>query len=219
MVQVPKPLKKKNQIEQDEAYAKELEAELNKNINWDDVIEQVQRKEKEDNGMMRYQALKRKPQTEAQARKNMMIYLRNMDGFKMACFNVMSYDDIRPIFKKYFNLNVAFLEKTKEQLEEEESRALKRTSESLEEKATNKEDLEVLCQIVKERFAFLKHKNFSDDFLLTTRTYMFEKPDVEAQVWKSQKGIYGFEKVKSWRLLESCGVHAITLTTTQMILL
>nr|GEV99116.1 hypothetical protein [Tanacetum cinerariifolium] len=33
MVEEPKPLKKQAQIEQDEAYAKELEAELNKNIN------------------------------------------------------------------------------------------------------------------------------------------------------------------------------------------
>nr|GEX80049.1 hypothetical protein [Tanacetum cinerariifolium] len=40
LVEEPKPFKKQAQIEQDKAYAKELEAELNKNINWDDVIEQ-----------------------------------------------------------------------------------------------------------------------------------------------------------------------------------
>nr|GFB46031.1 hypothetical protein [Tanacetum cinerariifolium] len=45
----PKPLKKQAQIEQDEAYAMELKAELNKNIDWDDVIDHVQRKQKEDN--------------------------------------------------------------------------------------------------------------------------------------------------------------------------
>nr|GEX44905.1 hypothetical protein [Tanacetum cinerariifolium] len=43
MIEEPKPLKKQAQIEQDEAYARELEAELNKNINWDEVIEQVQK--------------------------------------------------------------------------------------------------------------------------------------------------------------------------------
>nr|GEY89647.1 hypothetical protein [Tanacetum cinerariifolium] len=114
MVYERKPLKKKTQIEQDEAYARELEAKLNKNINWDDVIEQLHRKKKEDNVVLRYQALKRKPQIEAQDRKNMMIYLRNMAGFKMDYFKAMSYDDICPIFEKYFNSNVAFLEKTKE---------------------------------------------------------------------------------------------------------
>nr|GEW90944.1 hypothetical protein [Tanacetum cinerariifolium] len=300
----------------------------------------IMRKEKEDNVVMRYQALKRKPQTEAQARKNTMIYLRNMAAFKMDYFKGMSYDDIHPIFEKYFNSNVAFLEKTKEQMEEEDSRALKRTSENQVEKATKKhkldeevkelkkhlqivpndeddvyteatplalkvpivdyaihtknnkpyfkiirgdgtyqlflsflsllrnfdredlevlwqivpndeddvyteatplalkvpivdyaihtknnkpyfkiirgdgtyqlflsflsllrnfdrEDLEVLWQIGNEKFASSKPKNFSDDFLITTLTYMFEKPNVEAQVWKSQRGIYGLEKVKS----------------------
>nr|GEW25329.1 hypothetical protein [Tanacetum cinerariifolium] len=85
--------------------------------------------------------------------------------------------------------------------------------------AVLREDLEVLWRIVIERFASSKPINFLDDFLLTTLTYMFEKPDVEAQVWKNQKGVYGLAKVKSWRLLESCGVHIITFTTTQMILL
>nr|GFD18988.1 hypothetical protein [Tanacetum cinerariifolium] len=78
LVEEPKPLKKQAKIEQDEAYARELEAELNKNIDWDEVIDHVQRKQKDDNAVKRYQALKRKPQTKAQARKNMMIYLRNV---------------------------------------------------------------------------------------------------------------------------------------------
>nr|GEU98278.1 putative ribonuclease H-like domain-containing protein [Tanacetum cinerariifolium] len=172
----------------------------------------------------------------------------------------------------YFNSNVAFLEKSKEQLAEEESRALKRQRESLEEKATKKqkldeevkelkkhlqivpnddddvyteatplalkvpvvdyeiysqnnklfykiiradgsyqlflsflsllrnfdrEDLEMLWQIVQERFSSSKPKNFSDDFLLTTLTYIFAKPDVEAQVWKNQRTVHGLAKVKS----------------------
>nr|GEU65465.1 hypothetical protein [Tanacetum cinerariifolium] len=46
-------------------------------------LNQVKRKEKQDNKVMRYQALKRKPVTEARERKNMMIYLKNMVGFKM----------------------------------------------------------------------------------------------------------------------------------------
>nr|GEV48028.1 hypothetical protein [Tanacetum cinerariifolium] len=187
LVEEPKPLKKQAQIEQDKAYARELEDELNKNINWDDVIEQVKRKEKEDNAVLRYQALKRKPQTEAQARKNMT----------------------------HFNSVVGFLEKSEKQLEEEARRALKRKNESLEHQAVKKEDLEMLWQIVQERFASLKPKNFSDDFLLTTLKAMFEKPNVKAHIWKNQRGIHGLEKVKSW----SCEVHIITFTTTQMILL
>nr|GEV15107.1 hypothetical protein [Tanacetum cinerariifolium] len=60
----------------------------------------------------------------------------------------------------------------------------------------DREDLEVLWQIVKESFASSKPKNFSDDFLLTTFTYMFEKLDVQAQVWKNQRNdLAGREKI------------------------
>ncbi|GKE02750.1 hypothetical protein Tco_1390733 [Tanacetum coccineum] len=38
-----------------------------------------------------------------QARKNMMIYLKNMAGYKMNYFKGMSYDEIRPIFKEEYN--------------------------------------------------------------------------------------------------------------------
>nr|GFB16736.1 hypothetical protein [Tanacetum cinerariifolium] len=157
LVEEPKLLKKQAQIKQDEAYARELEAELNKNIDWDELID-------------------------------------HMDYFKG-----MTYDDIRPIFEKKFNSNVAFLLKTKEQMDEEDSRALKRLSESQDDKTAKKqklddelrnfdrEDLEVLWRLVKERFASTKPKNFSDDFLLTTLGTMFEKPDVQAKIWKKSK--------------------------------
>nr|GEY02212.1 hypothetical protein [Tanacetum cinerariifolium] len=48
---------------------------------------------------------------------------------------------------------------------------------------------------------------------------MFERPDGQAQVWKNQRTAYGQAKVKSCKLLESCGVHIITFTTTRQILL
>nr|GEX00935.1 hypothetical protein [Tanacetum cinerariifolium] len=57
---------------------------------------------KEDPAVKRYQALKRKPQTEAQVRKNMMLYLKNVAGFKINYFKGMSYDDMRLIFGAMF---------------------------------------------------------------------------------------------------------------------
>nr|GEV81925.1 hypothetical protein [Tanacetum cinerariifolium] len=270
LVEEPKPLKKQAHIEQDKA------------------------KEKQYNTVMRYQALKRKPQTEAHARKNMMVYLKNMAGFKMDFFKGMIYDDIRPIFEKHFNFIVAFLEKGENELEEEASKQRKRKSETSKEKAAKKQnhdkeveelkthlqilpndeddvyteatplalkipvfdyqihtdhnkpyykiirtdgthqlflsfisllrnfdrkDLEMLWKIVQERFASSKPKNFSNDFLLNTLKTMLEKHDVEANVWRNQRGSYGLAKAKRWKLLESCGVHIITFTTTQMILL
>nr|GEW28851.1 ribonuclease H-like domain-containing protein [Tanacetum cinerariifolium] len=234
------------------------------------------------------------PATEGQARKNMIMYLKNVVGFKMDYFKGMSYDDIRPIFEAKFNSNVAFLLKTKEQLEKEENRALQKLNETPAEreakrrkldeevedlkrhleimpnedddvyteatplarkvhvvnyeiiKLNNKphykiiradgthqlyvsfltllrnfdrEDLEALWSLFKERFSTAKPKNFFDDFLLTTLGAMFKTPDPHAQIWKNQRSVYGQAKVKSWKLLKSRSVHIITFTTTQLILL
>nr|GEU63890.1 hypothetical protein [Tanacetum cinerariifolium] len=92
----------------------ELEVELNRIIDWDEVIDHVNMKEKDDKSVKRYQAMKRKPQNEAQARKNMTVYLKNVDGFKMNCF------------------------KDKDQIDKEESRALKRINETPTEKVAKR---------------------------------------------------------------------------------
>nr|GEX51342.1 hypothetical protein [Tanacetum cinerariifolium] len=271
----------------------QLKAKLNANINWNEVIKLVKRQERQDNKVMRYQALKRKPLTEAHARKNIMIYLKNMVGFKMNFFKGMTYSEIRPIFEKHYNSIQAFLEKGEEEvtvqeegsnrkgksLEQETAKKQRTDKEEMELKrhihivvnddddvyteATHlaskvpvvdyqihhennkpyykiiradrthklflsvitllknfdKEDLETLWKLVKERFKSTEPNNFLDDFLLNTLKIMFEKPNVKANVWKEQKVGYGLAKVKSRKLVESFKVHIITLTTTQMILL
>ncbi|GJR73050.1 hypothetical protein Tco_0085415 [Tanacetum coccineum] len=53
--------------------------------------------------MKRYQTLKKKPVSIAQARKNMMTYLKNMVGYKMHYFKGMSYEQIRPLFEVEYN--------------------------------------------------------------------------------------------------------------------
>nr|GEV14378.1 hypothetical protein [Tanacetum cinerariifolium] len=218
MVEEPKPLKKKQQIEMAEQYARELHADLNKDIDWDEAIDHVKRKAKEDPTVKRYQVLKRMSQTKAQARKNMIMYLKNVVGFKIDYFKGMSYDNIRPIFEAKFNLNVAFLLKTKEQIEEEENRALQKINETPAERAAKRRKLDEKVKELKrhlkivpnedddERFSTAKPKNFFDDFLRTTLGAMFKTPDVHAQIWKNQRSAHGQAKVKSWKLLESCGV-------------
>nr|GEY03860.1 hypothetical protein [Tanacetum cinerariifolium] len=221
MVEEPKPLKKKQQVEMDEEYARKLHEELNKDSDWNVSIDHVKLKAKEDPFVQRYQVMKKRPQTEAQARKNMIMYLKNVAAFKLDYFKGMSYDDIRLIFKAKFNSNIEFLLKTKEQMEEEENKAIQSINKTSAQKAAKrrKEGLESLWSLVKERFSTSKPNNFSDDFLLTTLGAMFERPDGQDQVWKSQRSVHGQAKVKSWKLLESCGVHIITFTTTQLILL
>nr|GFA90588.1 glutamic acid-rich protein-like [Tanacetum cinerariifolium] len=204
----------------------------------------------------------------------------------------MSYDDIRPIFVAKFNANMEFLLKSKEQIEEEESREITtinetpakrrklikeaKKAESIKQhlqivpdedddvfteatpltrkvpvvdyqvilvnnkprykiikaddthqlyasfitmlKIFDREDLEPLWRIVKERFSTSKPNNFSDEYLLTALKMMFERPDGQNNVW-NQSIVHGQALVKSWKLLTSCRVHIISFNTTQIILL
>nr|GFD07493.1 hypothetical protein [Tanacetum cinerariifolium] len=136
-----KPLKKKQQVEMDEEYTKKLHDELNKDIDWDVAIEHVKQKAKEDPAVQRYQVMKKRPQTEAQAQKNMIMYLKNVVGFRLDYFKRMSYDDIRPIFEAKFNSNIEFLLKTKEQMKEEKSRAIQSINETPAQKASKRRKL------------------------------------------------------------------------------
>nr|GEU71895.1 hypothetical protein [Tanacetum cinerariifolium] len=179
--------------------------------------------------------MKKRPQTEAQARRNMIMYLKNVVGFRLDYFKGMSYDDIRSIFEAKFNSNIEFLLKSKEQIKEEENRAIQSINETPAQKAAKRRKLNEEVEDLKQHLEILpdedddvyieatplarKPNNFSDDYLLTTLRAMFERPNGQAQVWKSQRSVYGQAKVKSWKLLESCGVHIITFTITQLILL
>nr|GFC18510.1 hypothetical protein [Tanacetum cinerariifolium] len=78
MVEEPKPLKKKQQVMMDEEYARKLHEELNKDIDWDVAIEHVKQKAKEDLVVQRYKIIEKRPHTEAQARKNMIMHLEIM---------------------------------------------------------------------------------------------------------------------------------------------
>nr|GEV13668.1 hypothetical protein [Tanacetum cinerariifolium] len=194
----------------------------------------------------------------SEAKKNMMIYLKNMDGFKIDLLKGMTYSEIRPIFEKHYNSIQAFLEKVEEEVTVQEE-SNKRQGKSLEQDIAKKlridkeeeelkthlnimandddnvyteatplaskdiakklridEEAEELkthlkimandddnvyteatplaSKLVKERFETTQPKNFSDDILLNTLKIMFEKLNVEANVWRDQKGRYGLAK-------------------------
>nr|GEX23036.1 hypothetical protein [Tanacetum cinerariifolium] len=55
----------------------------------------------------------------------------------------------------------------------------------------DREDLESLWSLVKERFSTLKPNNFFDDYLLTTLRAIFGRPDGQDLIWKSQRSVHG----------------------------
>nr|GFA06547.1 hypothetical protein [Tanacetum cinerariifolium] len=175
LVEEPKPLKKKQQIEQDEQYARELHAKLNKDIDWDEAIDHVKRKAKEDPVVKKYQVLKRKRQTEAQARKNMVMYLNNVVSFKMDYFKGISYDDICLVFEAKFNSNVAFLLKTKEQIEEDKNRALQKINETPAERAAKRRKLDDEVEELKRHLQIVPNE---DDDVYTEATPLARKVHV-----------------------------------------
>ncbi|GJS96045.1 hypothetical protein Tco_0803013 [Tanacetum coccineum] len=87
-----------SQIARDEEIARQLLAldeervttdpKITKDIDWNDP------------SVQKYWNLKNKPKSEAQARKNMIVYLKNQSNYKMKDFEGISYDEIRLIFEK-----------------------------------------------------------------------------------------------------------------------
>nr|GFB12638.1 hypothetical protein [Tanacetum cinerariifolium] len=126
MVEASKPIKKKDQIKLDAEYARKLheeinkdDADFNKDIYWDAAMDHVNQKSSTNpQYIKRYQGMKKRPQTKSEARKNMMIYLKNTAGYKMDFFKGMSYVDICPIFQARFDENMRFLFKSREEIEE-----------------------------------------------------------------------------------------------------
>nr|GFD15722.1 hypothetical protein [Tanacetum cinerariifolium] len=90
----------------------------------------------------------------------MMMYLKNVDGFKLDYFKGMSYDDIRPIFEAKFYSNVDFLLKTKEQMEEDDNRALQTINETPAKKATKRRKLNEEVHVVDYEIIEINNKPY-----------------------------------------------------------
>nr|GEW63668.1 hypothetical protein [Tanacetum cinerariifolium] len=146
MVEEPKHMKKKQQVEMGEEYARKLHEELNKDIEWDVVIDHVKQKAKEDPFVQRYQVMKKRPQTEAQTRRNMIMYLKN----------------------------------SKEQLEEEENKAIESINETPAQKAANRRKLN---EEVKDLKQHLEIVPVEDNDVYTKATPLARKvPVVDYQI-------------------------------------
>nr|GEY14524.1 hypothetical protein [Tanacetum cinerariifolium] len=139
---------------EDEAFARQLEAELNANTNWNEVIEQRIDEEAEE--------LKRHLQivvnddddvyTEATplASKVPFVDYQIHHENNKPYYKMIRADETHKLFLSFITLLKNF----------------------------DREDLETLWKLVKERFESTEPKNFSDDFLLNTFKIMFEKHDM-----------------------------------------
>nr|GEX32860.1 hypothetical protein [Tanacetum cinerariifolium] len=99
---------------------------------------------RQSDALRKYQALKRKPMSLVQARNNMMIYLKNMAGFKMDFFKGMRYEQIRPLFEEEYNKDKDQTTKKKKGDELEQDNAKKQKLEEEEEAKELKKNLEIV---------------------------------------------------------------------------
>nr|GEV30792.1 hypothetical protein [Tanacetum cinerariifolium] len=132
----------------------------------------------------------------------MMIYLKNMARFKMDYFKGMNCDAIRPIFEKYFNSNMAFLEKSKEELEEEESIAVKRKSESLEEKAAKKQKLDEEVEELKKHLQIVSNDDDDDDVYTEAAPLALKVPVVDYEIYTENNKPY-------YKIIRANGSHQL----------
>nr|GFA99118.1 hypothetical protein [Tanacetum cinerariifolium] len=116
--------------------------------------------------------MKKRPQTEAQARRNMIMYLKNVAGFRLDYFKGMSYDDIHLIFEAKFNSNIAFLLKLKEHLEEEENRAIESINKTPAQKAAKRRKLNEEVEDLKRHLEIVPDE---DDDVYTEATPLARK--------------------------------------------
>ncbi|GJR00276.1 hypothetical protein Tco_0523260 [Tanacetum coccineum] len=86
----------------DEELARKLEEEEKAKFNAEQEARSLEESKKERVNLEGAEELQRQldPISEAQAKKNMIVYLKNQGGYKIEYFKGMSYEDIRPIFEK-----------------------------------------------------------------------------------------------------------------------
>nr|GFA12863.1 hypothetical protein [Tanacetum cinerariifolium] len=166
----------------------------------------------------------------------MMVYLKNTAGYKLDFFKGMSYDEIRLIFQARFDANMRFLLKSREEIEEEHREVLKSINETPAQKAAKRRKLKEEAQEVEDLKKHLEVVNDEDDdvfteatplarklILLVERRYPLSKFTLEqlvnvTRLQVEEESETSLELLR-WKLLTSCGVHIISLTTIQLILL
>nr|GEV35148.1 hypothetical protein [Tanacetum cinerariifolium] len=184
------------------------------NIDWNAVDEKIQ--EKHLDNIRKYQSLKNKLVSIAQARKNMIIYLKNMAGYKMEDFRGMTYDKVRPIFEREYKKFQTLFKPDKDVEEPQKKRVAEETllQESFKklkevEVSGSEEDLVALWILVKEKFSSAV-PNVDKEKALWVKLKRLFKPDADDVLWKLQRYMH---YPITWKLHTNCGVHQVSSTT------
>nr|GFA68166.1 hypothetical protein [Tanacetum cinerariifolium] len=211
----------------------------------------LKKEDQEPQYIKRYHGIKKKPQSESEARKNMISYLKNTKGYKMEFFKGKTEEMEKEDKEIIQSINETPAQKAakRRKLSEEAQEAddLKKRLEIVQDedddvfveatpltqkvplvdyrvvvidnkpkykiiraddthqfyisfttllKNFDREDLETLWRIVRDRFSTSKPTNFSDEYLLLTLKTMFGELDEHDAIWRNQKSVHGLALVK-----------------------
>ncbi|GJV97644.1 hypothetical protein Tco_1549221 [Tanacetum coccineum] len=175
------------------------EVKSTKKIDWNDP------------SVIRYHALKMKPKTIAQARRNMIKYLKNQGNYKISDFKGMSYNEIRPIFEKVwdFNQHIEPMEhgsekmKSPEKIEEKDADTQKEVKEVAKESgAKRKKSLPRKRRIVKRQKLEENYKVLSEMLEDFDRQYVEE-------LYRLVKEMYSASRPKGYDLMLWGDLHTL----------
>nr|GEU84032.1 hypothetical protein [Tanacetum cinerariifolium] len=201
--EVEKAATKEKQKNDDLEKAKVLQKQyVNKqeNIDWNVVVEQMQ--EKHLDNIIKYQSLKRNPISIAQARKNMIAYLKNIVGYKMEHFKCMTFD--KESFKKLKAVEVSGSHSTQDTPTDDP-------------KEMSKEDVKNMLEVilVSEFKVKALQVNSAEPTIDKEKALWVElkrlfEPDPDDVIWKLQRYMH---YPIMWKLHSNCGVHRVSSTT------
>nr|GEW43410.1 hypothetical protein [Tanacetum cinerariifolium] len=141
------------------------------------------RKRVEPQYIKRCHGIKKKPQTESEARKNMISYLKNTEGYKMEFFKGKTYNEILPIFQARFDANMKFLFKSREEIEKEDEEIIKSINETPAQKVAKRRKLSEEAQEADDLKKRLEIVQDEDDDVFVEATLLAQKvPVVDYQV-------------------------------------
>nr|GEX26598.1 hypothetical protein [Tanacetum cinerariifolium] len=198
--------------------ARILDEQIEENIDWSAVAEQVQ--ERHLDSIRKYQNLKKKAVSIAQGRKTMINYLKNMAGYKMEFFKGMTYDKVRPIFEREYKKVQTLFKPDKDVHETKKKRVADETllQESFKKvggitesyqifkdmlKGFDIEYLVSLWNLVKKKFSSAEPSEDKEKALWVELKRLF-KPDADDVLYKVQRYMHA---PKTWKFYSDCGVH------------
>ncbi|GJR00520.1 ribonuclease H-like domain-containing protein [Tanacetum coccineum] len=168
----PKKVKKRTQVHLsiDEELARKMEEEERIRFNAEQEARALQEEEEEERLNLEAarelqrqldQRQENKLVSMAQARRNMITYLKNQGGYKESYFKRMSYNDIRPIFERVWDYVNTFIPIGSEMEKDSSKPSERETSKTVEEEKVEEEDVNLEPVLIEKKVVGIRRKTLA----------------------------------------------------------